>query len=315
MLNGDNSTVRIVSVGVQLLAVGVLGLVAATAMTAAFDRLETARTLATIAGALAVVVLTAVTGWYASRTERYVSEAQTLRRRPYVKRIVAVGLDRVLQWLEDCQQQWDVTDPPAGMPVYPEIDDVTVAEDVVADISREHPDLVSDVSEYLTASREYRAEWQALHADLSQLIRTRFALEDQPESIDVVIGERYAHLDAGDDVDPSMAPDAFIRANAELFARFVLTNPEPSAPEPPVLDVEEYAELLFDAYRTEFVNLRGVEAVAEQVELVHRLREDLSDDAEELFQRLQDVRSEYVAEYDIMETELGEIKDGGRAAI
>lgn len=315
MVAGNSSTGTVASVGMGLVTIAVLGLATGSATAVAGERLEVARTLATVAGALAVVVLAGLTGWYASRTDRYVAEAQSLRRRPYVKRIVATGLDPLLAWLADCRAAWAVDDPPAGMPIYPDLEDVEVPEAVVADLAGEHPDLVADVEAVLADAREYRREWERLHADLTHLIESRLSLADPPEAVAAVIPGEYARRETGEGVDPSMAPEAFVRAHAATFARLVLTNPEPEVPASGPIGADAYAELVFAADRREFVTLRGADAVADQVELVHRRWEELAADGADVEDRLRDVREEYVAEYDLMETELGAVGEGGRAAI
>ncbi|WP_299262696.1 hypothetical protein [Halorientalis sp.] len=315
MLDRDSSTTRIVSGVVQILAVAVVGVVVSVLITAFTDSLQVAQTLATVAGALATVVLLVIVGWYARRLEEAAAESRKLRRRPYVKRIVATGIDRILEWLTTNRNRWDRTNPPAGMPAYPEIEDTGVPDDVVADISRDHPDLVSDVSAFLTASREYRDAWQDLHTDLSRIVNHAFELSDSPGIIDDVVPETYEGAARAEGVDPWAEPDEFIDAHPRLFARLILTNPEPSLNGAAYLDTEDYATLLVDAHRREFVNLRGEDEIADQIDLVHRKLETLKENDRNMEERLQDVRSQYLAEYEIMETELGEIKSGGRSAV
>ncbi|WP_336002016.1 hypothetical protein [Halorientalis halophila] len=315
MLDRDNSTARILAGAVQVLAIAVVGIVVSVLITAFTDSLATAQTLASVAAALATVVLLVIVGWYARRLEAAEAESRKLRRRPYVKRVVATGIDRILEWLTTNRSRWNRTNPPAGMPVYPEIEDTGVPDDVVADISRDHPDLVSDVSAFLTASREYRDAWRELHVDLARIVQHGFELSDPPEVIDDLVPEAYADAARADDVDPWVDPNEFIDAHPRLFARLVLTNPEPSLNGTAYLDTEAYAELLLDAYRTEFMQLRGESAVADQVDLVHRRLETLKNNDENMEQRLQQVRSQYLDEYEIMETELGEIRADGRSAV
>ncbi|MFB6166374.1 MAG: hypothetical protein ABEJ31_14535 [Haloarculaceae archaeon] len=315
MLDGDNSTRQLVSWVVQALAIVIIGLVVAAVVTTFTDQLASARLLATIAGALATVVLAALVGWYASSMEAVAAENQRLQRRPYVKRIVATGIDRVLAWLDRNRAQWAREDPPLGMPIYPEVDDVDVAEDVVADIARTHPDLVDDVSEFLSASRAYRREWDHLARDLERHVATEFTLSDPPATLEAVVPDRYADRECADDVDPQVDPEAFVADHAALFARFVLTNPQRSPERERVLDAEDYAYLLFDASRSEFLNVRGADAVADRVETVHRHLEDVAAEAEDVRERLQDARAEFVEEYDLMETELGAVREGGRTPV
>lgn len=308
MLDGDSSTTRVVSSLVQILAIVVLGLVAAAVITTVTDRQQSALLLAETAGALATVVLVAVTGWFAARVASTVAEANRLRRRPYAKRIVATGIDRVLDWLAASRDDWDVESPPSGMPVYPELDAVDVPEDVAADLSAEYPDLVDDVSELLTASRRYRTEWTRLVDDLAAHISAEFELEDGPEELRALTPDSHdGHASAG--VDPSQSPTAFVRANARLIARCVLENPIVSFEGTRQLDPEAYAHLLLDQHRMAFMNLRGEEAVGDQVDLVHRLLEELTDEAEAVEADLQDAREDYVTEYDFMETELGAVRE------
>ncbi|AQL43523.1 hypothetical protein BV210_12825 [Halorientalis sp. IM1011] len=315
MLDRDNSTTRIVSGVVQILAIAVVGIVVSVLIAAFTESLAAARTLATIAGALGTVVLLVIVGWYARRLEEATAESRKLRRRPYVKRIVATGIDRILEWLTTNRDRWDRTNPPAGMPTYPEIEDTGVPDDVVADISRDYPDLVSDVSAFLTASREYRDAWQELHTDLSRIVDHAFELSDPPEVIDDVVPQNYEGAARAEGVDPWAEPNEFVDDHPRLFARLVLTNPEPSLNGAAYLDTEDYAVLLVDEFRREFMNLRGEDEIADQIDLVHRKLETLKENDENMEERLQDVRSQYLDEYEIMETELGEIRAGGRSAV
>jgi hypothetical protein len=315
MLDRDNSTTRLLSGVVQILAIVVVGVVVSVLITAFTESLAAAQTLATVAGALGTVVLLVIVGWYARQLEDAATESRKLRRRPYVKRIVATGIDRILEWLTTNRDRWDRANPPAGMPVYPEIEDTGVPDDVVADISRDYPDLVSDVSAFLTASREYRDAWQDLHTDLSRIVDHAFELSDPPETIDEVVPQNYEGAARADGVDPWAEPNEFVDAHPRLFARLILTNPEPSLNGAAYLDTEDYATLLVDAHRREFMNLRGEDEIADQIDLVHRKLDTLKENDENMEERLQDVRSQYLAEYEIMETELGEIKTGGRSAV
>jgi len=315
MLDRDNGTTRIVSGVVQILAIAVVGIVVSVLIAAFTESLQAARTLATIAGALGTVVLLVIVGWYARRLEEAAAESRKLRRRPYVKRIVATGIDRILEWLTTNRQRWNRSNPPAGMPVYPEIEDTGVPDDVVADISRDYPELISDVSAFLTASREYRDAWQTLHTDLSRIVDHAFELSDPPEVIDDVVPQNYEGAARAEGVDPWIEPNEFVDDHPRLFARLVLTNPEPSLNGAAYLDTEDYAVLLVDEFRREFMNLRGEAEVADQIDLVHRKLETLKENDENMEERLQDVRSQYLEEYEIMETELGEIRAGGRSAV
>ncbi|MFB6084796.1 MAG: hypothetical protein ABEJ94_11195 [Halorientalis sp.] len=315
MLDRGDSTTRIVATAVQVLAVAVVGIAAGVLITAVTESLQAAQTLATIAGALATVVLLVIVGWYARRLEDAAERSRKLRRRPYVKRIVATGIDRILEWLTTNRERWDRSNPPAGMPVYPEIEDTGVPDDVVADISRDYPDLVSDVSAFLTASREYRDAWQDLHTDLARIVDHGFELSDPPEVIDDVVPQNYEGAARADGVDPWIEPNEFVDEHPRLFARLVLTNPEPSLNGSAYLDTEDYAVLLVDAHRREFMELRGEEEIADRIDLVHRKLETLTENDENMEERLQEVRAEYLDEYEIMETELGEIKADGRSAV
>jgi hypothetical protein len=312
MLDGDSSTTRVVSSLVQVLAIVVLGLVAAAVVTTVTDRQRSALLLAETAGALATVVLVAVVGWFASRLTSTAAESQRLRRRPYAKRIVATGIDRVLDWLETSREAWGVENPPNGMPVYPELDDVAVPEDVAADLAAEYPDLAEDVSALRTATREYREAWTTLVDDLAAHIRTDFEIAEGPAELRALAPEGHGHHAAAG-VDPSQTPTAFVRDNARLFARYVLENPTVSVDGGTTLDPETYARLRVDQHRAAFVTLRGEEAVADQVDLVHRLLEDLKDDAEDIEAGLQDAREAFVEEYEFMETELGAVREDRRA--
>jgi uncharacterized membrane protein YeaQ/YmgE (transglycosylase-associated protein family) len=315
MLDGEDSTSGIVSTSVQVIAIVILGLVAGSLITTFTDRLRSAQLLATIAGALATVVLAAIAGWYASKTEAYADDVARLQRRPYVKRLVAVGIDQLLRWLEESRTKWTVDSPPSGMPVYPELDDVGVSDDIVADITRDYPDLVKQVSEFLSDARKYSDEWETLYVDLNRLIQHTFELENPPETIDDLVPEDYQELDRANDVDPSMDPNEFVAEHTDLFARLVLTNPKRNLGGLTYLGTEDYARLLLDEHRDEFMQLRGEDAVADQIDLVHRHLQDIKDDHEEIVEALQEARANYIQQYDIMETELGEIRDGGRVAV
>lgn len=315
MLERDTVSRTVVSGAVQVIAIVVLGLVTAAVVTTFAGELASAQLLASSAGALATVVLAALVGWYATSAAETTERSRKLQRRPYVKRIVADGIDRVLRWLDDSKRRWSVSSPPMGMPVYPELDDVDVAEDVVADIARDYPETVERVSEYLTASRQYREAWTELHADLDDEIRNGFELSDTPETIQAVVPDRYDELDPGEEVDPWQDPTEFVAEHSETFARLVLTNPSVALNGASYLGTDEYAKLLFDARREEFIDLRGSDAVADQIDALHRHLADLKDQQDEIEEQLQQARADYVEEYDILETELGEIKNGGRTAL
>jgi hypothetical protein len=316
MIQGDDtktSTGQLLTGAVQVLAIVIIGLLAAAIVTAFTEHLASAQLLATIAAAFATVLLAALVGWYASATQAAAETSRKYQRRPYVKRIVATGIDHALSWLVDNRSRWAVEDPPAGMPVYPELEGLDVTDDVVADLGRDHPEVVETVSEFLTATRKYNEEWQTLRAALRDELRT-LDFEASVDSIDDLVPEESDHLERGDDVDPEQSPEAFVRDHPDLFARYVLENPGGVDPGP-VVAGEGYARLLLDANRMAFMQLRGRDAVADQVDLLHRHREELREDAAEVEERLQDVRAEYVQTYDLLETELGEVRDGGRTAV
>lgn len=299
-----------------LLIVITLGLAAGVLVAILSGRTRLATQAAAVVMALATILLVAITTRYLASTRQYLDRTRKEQHRPYVKRVIVEGIDTVLDWLEANRGRWAVTDPPSGLPVYPELEDVRVPESVVADIARDHPDLVKEVGEFTTAARAYRSQWLSLADDLETHVETGFRPDRLPESVGDVVPPAYADLAYEGSVPLSASPERLLGEYPAWFARQVLTNdPLPPAHDRDVLDDDLLCRLLLDDMRRVLVGLRGDERFADRIERLHESLSTLKADAETVESGLREAREGYIEDYEIMETELGELAEGGRPAV
>ena len=298
-----------------LLIVITLGLAAGVLFAILSGRSRLATQAAAVVMALATILLVAITTRYLASTRQYLDRTRKEQHRPYVKRVIVDGIDTVLDWLDANRERWAVADPPSGLPVYPEIEDVRVPESVVADIARDHPDLVKEVGEFTTAARAYRSQWLSLADDLEAHIGTEFRPEGLPETVGDVVPPAYADLPYEGSVPLSASPERLLAEHPEWFGRQVLTNDPLPAADRERLDDDLLCRLLLDDVRRVLVGLRGDERFADRIERLHESLATLKADADAVESGLREAREGYIEDYEIMETELGELAEGGRPAV
>lgn len=263
-----------------------------------------------LAGATTILAL--ITLWYATTNRQLLEQQAKQRHRGYVKRIIHSAIDAMNELMNENEGEWAaLRETPAGAAVFPDFMTVNIPYSLLQDLKEDYPEIGSLPDRFLEKHRMYHRQRVELRRNLEDEI-LQMDLE-LPENIDELVPPELEGRGHRLDPDKRLSPRELIDDDPGSIAYYVIENPpdpfDPFLEEEGSLDRLEYRAILFDQFRSEFLEIRSREEFSGDFEELKETLEELREIREELAEQLAHARQDYMKKYDIMETELMDLRD------
>lgn len=295
----------------MLLLIGITGSTAVTAVlfvtTGQFAR---AQTLAAIAGTFGTLILVGITGAYAYGTHRLVQQNRQERHRPIVIKLVGRGIDTILDILSSDGNAFDKRATPTSTPPLPDLKKRTIHDRFIRDLRRRDADLVNQFDEYVAIRRDYIREWVILKNEIRSHLRDKFEFSGGAKPVTGFVKTLISDEFEPDDIQLQNEEDLlseFIDREATSLTYYILQNsprPNPAADRYESVSTSQLAGYLFDRHREEFLEIRNDREFADRIETLYEYEKEMKALRAGLVDGLEEIRTAYVREYDLFESEL-----------
>lgn len=259
----------------------------------------------TAAGAIATIILVAITIGYARQTKQMVQAMRVEQRREQIVKLIHI-IDNILKELEGQKSKIEEARDSSGTRFkYPQLNLVIHLSVSRKDILNAFPAAGRVMNQWVNSTEEYHEAFMNLREEITEFIEDGFRPDELAHRIDQAVPDEIQSNQINVEWANTDNPNVVFEERASEFAYCVISDhPEVDDHANQRLSKNDIVHMIYYKYRDDFLRLRGLEEFSTQFSHLDELLNDVEYWIPKAGEALEWVRPRWVDEYKITETEI-----------